>query len=76
MTCRTAINGAGFHAKRCAKCHENPRVSGDAYCRTCRTDYRRAWEQKQTKREAAIRAEEREPEAILARMKRKRRRAG
>lgn len=61
--------GHAFHGKPCAKCHVNERLLNDAYCRGCRTAVNHDDYMKRKRRFAAIKAELRNPHAIIARMR-------
>ena len=61
--------GHAFHGKPCAKCHVNERLLNDAYCKGCRTIVNHDDYMKRKERFAAIRAELRNPHAIVARMR-------
>ncbi len=61
--------GYAFHGKPCAKCHASERLLNDAYCKGCRTLVNHDDYMKRKERFAAIRAELRNPHAIIARMR-------
>lgn len=58
-----------FHGKPCAKCNVNPRLLNDAYCKGCRKIVNHDDYMMRKARFAAIKAELRNPHAIIARMK-------
>jgi len=58
-----------LHGKPCAKCREKPRLLRDSYCAGCRSQVNKDWYRTHERKLAAIAAEARTPEFIIARMK-------